>query len=230
MCAPFGRYVEAYLASDVALELGLQRHDLVSLAMLLGSDYTTGVKGIGIVNAMEVLEAFPNKHRPPAGPGGPGRGGSAEADWLGGLREFRDWHAAWDPVREALQGAAKQEEKREAAKRRKDSAAKRRGKKRRAVRGGKGGGSGPLDEDGEEPDRDTDDEKIEVQDAGAGEQGVVAPSCAAAVAAASINESSDGSASRSHFDRKHRNARFAQVYPLPAWIPLIPSLAAPLSF
>ena len=31
---------------------------MVALAMLLGGDYTEGVKGVGIVNAMEVLEAF----------------------------------------------------------------------------------------------------------------------------------------------------------------------------
>jgi DNA excision repair protein ERCC-5 len=46
--------VEAYLATDIKRELGLERGDLAALAMLLGSDYTTGVKGIGIVNAMEV--------------------------------------------------------------------------------------------------------------------------------------------------------------------------------
>jgi 5'-3' exonuclease len=50
------RFVEAYLATDVERELGLARGDMVALAMLLGSDYTTGVKGIGIVNAMEVRE------------------------------------------------------------------------------------------------------------------------------------------------------------------------------
>lgn len=27
--------------------------------MLLGSDYTTGVRGVGIVNATEIMEAFP---------------------------------------------------------------------------------------------------------------------------------------------------------------------------
>jgi 5'-3' exonuclease len=28
--------------------------------MLLGSDYTEGIKGIGIVNAMEILKIFDN--------------------------------------------------------------------------------------------------------------------------------------------------------------------------
>ena len=32
---------------------------LVSLAFFLGSDYTDGVTGVGIVNAMEILHAFP---------------------------------------------------------------------------------------------------------------------------------------------------------------------------
>ena len=31
---------------------------MVALAMLLGGDYTDGVKGVGIVNGMEILQAF----------------------------------------------------------------------------------------------------------------------------------------------------------------------------
>ena len=41
------KYVELYRARDVIQELGLQREDYVCLALLLGSDYTTGVHGIG---------------------------------------------------------------------------------------------------------------------------------------------------------------------------------------
>ena len=52
------KYVEAYLAADVRHELGISRALLLGLALLLGSDYTSGVKGIGIVNASEVLSAF----------------------------------------------------------------------------------------------------------------------------------------------------------------------------
>ena len=50
-------------------------HDaLVALAMLLGGDYTEGVKGVGIVNGMEILDAFD------------------VADGLqAGLVRFRDW-------------------------------------------------------------------------------------------------------------------------------------------
>lgn len=36
----------------------LNREKLIIFAMLLGSDYTDGVKGIGVVNAMEVLKVF----------------------------------------------------------------------------------------------------------------------------------------------------------------------------
>ena len=43
---------------------------MIRMALLLGSDYTDGVKGVGIVNASEVLRAFPEDS---------------------GLAEFREW-------------------------------------------------------------------------------------------------------------------------------------------
>jgi DNA excision repair protein ERCC-5 len=33
---------------------------LIYLALFLGSDYTIGIKGVGIVNAMEIVEVFDN--------------------------------------------------------------------------------------------------------------------------------------------------------------------------
>mmetsp|Transcript_18310 Transcript_18310/g.34016 ORF Transcript_18310/g.34016 Transcript_18310/m.34016 type:complete len:358 (-) Transcript_18310:114-1187(-) len=53
------KYVEAYFAKDIERDLALKKHQLVALAMLLGGDYTDGVKGVGIVNGMEALQAFP---------------------------------------------------------------------------------------------------------------------------------------------------------------------------
>jgi DNA excision repair protein ERCC-5 len=53
------KYVEVYKAGDVERELGLSRDDLVRAALLLGSDYTEGVRGVGIVNTVEILRAFP---------------------------------------------------------------------------------------------------------------------------------------------------------------------------
>lgn len=35
-------------------DLGVGTDEVVALALLLGSDYTEGVRGVGIVNAMEV--------------------------------------------------------------------------------------------------------------------------------------------------------------------------------
>lgn len=52
------RYVEVYLSKD-SEAIGLGLNEKIALAMLLGGDYTSGVKGVGIVNGMEILKAFP---------------------------------------------------------------------------------------------------------------------------------------------------------------------------
>ncbi|CAD7928556.1 unnamed protein product [Amoebophrya sp. A120] len=49
---------EKYTSFNISQHLGLAYDDLIALAMLLGCDYTVGVKGIGIVNALEILQAF----------------------------------------------------------------------------------------------------------------------------------------------------------------------------
>ncbi len=46
--------MEEYRTEDVEREMGLDQDGLIRLALLLGSDYTEGVGGIGIVNAVEV--------------------------------------------------------------------------------------------------------------------------------------------------------------------------------
>ena len=66
------KYAERYRVEEVDAALGLDRAGLISLALLLGSDYTEGVHGVGIVNAMEIVNAFP---------------GSGNE----GLREFQQW-------------------------------------------------------------------------------------------------------------------------------------------
>ncbi|XP_078178846.1 5'-3' exonuclease family protein isoform X2 [Carex rostrata] len=70
------KYVETYFMKDIESELGLNRENLIRMAMLLGSDYTEGVSGIGIVNAIEVVHAFPEED---------------------GLKKFRDWVESPDP-------------------------------------------------------------------------------------------------------------------------------------
>ncbi|KAK9806600.1 hypothetical protein WJX73_007536 [Symbiochloris irregularis] len=82
------RYVEEYRVEDVEGELGLDRNALIRMALLLGSDYTEGVPGVGIVNALEIVRAFPTDED---------------------LRSFRDWVNI--PDAEALaaaQGKAKE--------------------------------------------------------------------------------------------------------------------------
>ena len=49
--------------------MGLEREDLVALAYFLGSDYCEGVHGVGIVNALEILQAFPMKQSAGEGEG-----------------------------------------------------------------------------------------------------------------------------------------------------------------
>jgi DNA excision repair protein ERCC-5 len=64
------KYVECYLATDLEKELSLSREQLISLAQLLGSDYTEGLSGVGPVTAVEILSEFPGKT---------------------GLQDFREW-------------------------------------------------------------------------------------------------------------------------------------------
>ncbi|CAD7925445.1 unnamed protein product [Amoebophrya sp. A25] len=52
---------EKYTSRNISQLLGLAYDDMIALAMLLGCDYTMGVKGIGIVNALEIIEAFGKK-------------------------------------------------------------------------------------------------------------------------------------------------------------------------
>lgn len=80
------KFVEVYLADDIARELGLSREDMVALAFFLGSDYCEGVTGVGMVNAMEILQAFPMAAD---------RGGV-----IAGLGRFRDWLQGYDFVAE----------------------------------------------------------------------------------------------------------------------------------
>ncbi|KAJ3553963.1 hypothetical protein NPX13_g10746 [Xylaria arbuscula] len=64
------KFVECYLSSDLERELSLSREQLISIAQLLGSDYTEGLPGVGPVTAVEILSEFPGKD---------------------GLQNFHDW-------------------------------------------------------------------------------------------------------------------------------------------
>lgn len=53
------KYVECFISDDLERELSLSRERLITLAYLLGSDYTMGLPGIGPVAAMELMGHFP---------------------------------------------------------------------------------------------------------------------------------------------------------------------------
>ncbi|ANB13344.1 ssDNA endodeoxyribonuclease RAD2 [Sugiyamaella lignohabitans] len=75
------KYVESYNAIDLEREFDLDRSKLIKLALLLGSDYTDGLPGVGPVTALELLAEFNSDD---------------------GLVQFRDW---WKKV-QALDPAA----------------------------------------------------------------------------------------------------------------------------
>lgn len=81
------KYVEVYDASDAEREMGLTRDGLIALALLLGGDYTEGVKGVGIINGMEIIQAF-----------------DVSQDVKSGLDKFRRWLDGFDPS-DSLSGA-----------------------------------------------------------------------------------------------------------------------------
>jgi hypothetical protein len=90
------KFVEAFSARDIERELGFSREQVIALALLLGSDYTDGVRGIGIVNATEIAAAYPG---------------------LEGLREFKEWVREFDVAEEATRVASAASKKKKSKKR-----------------------------------------------------------------------------------------------------------------
>ena len=52
------RRPEEYKQETIELELGLDREQLVMMALFLGCDYCIGIRGVGIVNAIEIVDAY----------------------------------------------------------------------------------------------------------------------------------------------------------------------------
>ncbi|UKJ89765.2 hypothetical protein MACJ_003019 [Theileria orientalis] len=50
---------ELYTSERIERELGIGREQLALIAVICGCDYTNGVRGIGVVNALEVIKAYP---------------------------------------------------------------------------------------------------------------------------------------------------------------------------
>jgi DNA excision repair protein ERCC-5 len=74
---------------------------MVALPYFLGSDYVDGINGIGIVNAMEILQAFPIEE------------GSGEEGVLTSLRKFKEWLNGYDFAKELLEEIEQKTKKQE---------------------------------------------------------------------------------------------------------------------
>lgn len=93
------QFVEVLDMADVEAELALVRDDLIDMALLLGSDYTEGVRGVGIVNASEVVSAF---RTTTAADGGRGVDLKAFHAWATSLADDDEVTAADNPRRRAF--------------------------------------------------------------------------------------------------------------------------------
>eukprot|EP01079_Euglenida_sp_SAG-EU17-18_P001769 gene1769-456_t len=74
----------------------MRQEHLMLLAQLLGSDYATGVRNVGLGAALDIMATFP-----------PTSCASTASEWLSGLRNFRSWMdaSACSPVGGALNSA-----------------------------------------------------------------------------------------------------------------------------
>ncbi|RZF39497.1 hypothetical protein LSTR_LSTR001018 [Laodelphax striatellus] len=72
------KYVLQFRSDDIKSFFKLSRGDLIELALLVGSDYTVGINGIGPVTALEIISTF----RPP---------NSSGESILNTLQAFKDW-------------------------------------------------------------------------------------------------------------------------------------------
>ncbi|XP_063617374.1 DNA excision repair protein ERCC-5 [Cydia splendana] len=82
------KHVLQYVSERIEKSFNLNREQLILLALLVGSDYTTGVAGVGPVTAMEILASFPfNKKQVLSETSKQVR----YAKLLDGLKEFKLW-------------------------------------------------------------------------------------------------------------------------------------------
>lgn len=79
------KLVMEFQSDNIKNTFNLDRKNLIQLAMLVGSDYTTGINGVGSVTALEILAAFQQTEE---------SGGTTEyMSMMSNLRKFREWWA-----------------------------------------------------------------------------------------------------------------------------------------
>lgn len=81
--------VQEFRSEAVKRLFKVERGNLIQMAMLVGSDYTTGVTGVGMVTAMEILSTFTGGTSP-----GKEDGTCDEQHLLTALRKFKEWMAS----------------------------------------------------------------------------------------------------------------------------------------
>lgn len=77
------KYVMEFKAENIKHHFKLTREQMILLALLVGSDYTVGLQGVGPVTALEILAAFP--------PTLSKEFSLSHGELLSGLKEFRSW-------------------------------------------------------------------------------------------------------------------------------------------
>lgn len=77
------KHVMEFQIENIESLFNVDRSKMIQLAMLVGSDYTTGINGVGTVTALEILATF--KSSPEE---------TAQNSMISGLNKFRDWVAS----------------------------------------------------------------------------------------------------------------------------------------
>ncbi|XP_018567912.1 DNA repair protein complementing XP-G cells homolog [Anoplophora glabripennis] len=77
------KYVMEFKAENIKHHFKLTREQMILLALLVGSDYTIGLQGVGPVTALEILAAFPPMQSQEFS--------LSHTELLSGLKEFRSW-------------------------------------------------------------------------------------------------------------------------------------------
>jgi DNA excision repair protein ERCC-5 len=106
------KYVEVYLSNDAEKELGLKREDFIVLAYFLGSDYTEGVHGIGIVNAMEIIQAFSSSSKKNNDDENEDQDDVSLEKILAPLNKFKEWLNGYDFTTEIVNEMKEKEKRR----------------------------------------------------------------------------------------------------------------------
>ncbi|KAK8690365.1 hypothetical protein V6N13_073899 [Hibiscus sabdariffa] len=62
ICLGEGGHVVCYEMNDIEQKIGFGRSSLISLALLLGSDYSQGVRGLGLESACQIVKSVGDNH------------------------------------------------------------------------------------------------------------------------------------------------------------------------